>query len=64
MTSLYTSRITTALSITVSGPITDETGEIKGVLGLDIRFEDLTKAEIGTAVEVFMLIHWWTTEQK
>jgi citrate (Re)-synthase len=45
VTSLYTSRITGALCITVSGPIRDEGGEIVGVLGLDIRFEDLTRAE-------------------
>jgi citrate (Re)-synthase len=45
VTSLYTSRITGALCITVSGPIRDEGGEIIGILGLDIRFEDLTKAE-------------------
>jgi hypothetical protein len=45
VTSLYTSRITGALCITVSGPIRDVWGEIIGVLGLDIRFEDLTKAE-------------------
>ncbi len=45
VTDLYTSRITGALCVTVSGPIRDEYGEIVGVLGLDIRFEDLTKAE-------------------
>jgi len=42
---LYSSRITGALCITVSGPIRDEFGDIVGVLGLDIKFEDLTKAE-------------------
>jgi hypothetical protein len=41
---LYSSRITGALCITVSGPIRDEFGDIVGVLGLDIKFEDLTKA--------------------
>jgi citrate (Re)-synthase len=45
VTTLYTSRITGALCITVSGPIRDVWGDIIGVLGLDIRFEDLTKAE-------------------
>jgi hypothetical protein len=45
VTSLYTSRITGALCVTVSGPIRDDLGEILGILGLDIRFEDLTKAE-------------------
>jgi isopropylmalate/homocitrate/citramalate synthase len=45
VTTLYTSRITGALCVTVSGPIRDDLGEILGILGLDIRFEDLTKAE-------------------
>lgn len=45
VTGLYSSRITGALCITVSGPIRDESGEIAGVLGFDIKFEDLTKAE-------------------
>jgi isopropylmalate/homocitrate/citramalate synthase len=45
VTSLYSSRITGALCVTVSGPIRDEYGDIIGVLGFDIRFEDLTKAE-------------------
>lgn len=42
---LYSSKITGALCVTVSGPIRDEFGDILGVLGLDIKFEDLTKAE-------------------
>jgi hypothetical protein len=45
VTTLYTSRITGALCVTVSGPIRDDVGEILGILGMDIRFEDLTKAE-------------------
>lgn len=45
VTDLYSSRITSALCVTVSGPIRDEYGDIVGVLGFDIRFEDLTKAE-------------------
>ncbi len=44
-TNLYSSRITGALCVTVSGPIRDQMGDIVGVLGVDIRFEDLTKAE-------------------
>ena len=44
-TDLYSSRITGALCVTVSGPVRDEMGEIVGVLGLDIRFEDLARAE-------------------
>ncbi len=45
VTDLYSSKHTGALCITLSGPIRNEMGEIKGVLGLDIRFEDLTKSE-------------------
>ncbi|MGD0231158.1 MAG: histone-lysine N-methyltransferase [Syntrophorhabdales bacterium] len=45
VTDLYSSRITGALCITVSGPIHDETGDIVALLGLDIKFEDLTRAE-------------------
>lgn len=41
----YTSRFTGALCITVSLPIRDEEDEIQGVLGMDIRFEDLVKME-------------------
>jgi isopropylmalate/homocitrate/citramalate synthase len=41
----YTSRITGALCITVSGPIRDDEDEIVGVLGIDIRFEDLARME-------------------
>jgi hypothetical protein len=46
VTDMYTSRITGALCVTVSAPIRDADGEIKGVLGFDIRFEDLTKANV------------------
>jgi len=45
VTNLYSSKMTGALCVTVSGPIRDEFGDIVGVLGLDIKFEDLTKAE-------------------
>ncbi len=45
VTDLYSSKHTGALCITLSGPIRNETGEIRGVLGMDIRFEDLTKSE-------------------
>jgi len=45
VTDLYSSKITGALCITVSGPVRNDVGEIKGILGLDIRFEDLTKSE-------------------
>ena len=41
----YTSRFTGALCITVSGAIRDEQDDIIGVIGLDMRFEDLAKME-------------------
>ena len=41
----YTSRITGALCLTVSGPIRDENDEIIGILGLDIKIEVLAKLE-------------------
>jgi citrate (Re)-synthase len=41
----YTSKITGALCITVSAPISDDEGNIVGVFGVDIRFEDLVRAE-------------------
>ncbi|MCX8023484.1 MAG: hypothetical protein N2745_12025 [Syntrophorhabdaceae bacterium] len=44
VTDIYSSRITGALCVTVSAPIRDQYGDIVGVLGLDIRFEDLMKA--------------------
>jgi isopropylmalate/homocitrate/citramalate synthase len=40
---ICTSRITGALIITVSAPIVDNEGEILGVFGIDIRFEDVVK---------------------
>jgi len=41
---ICTSRITGALILTVSAPIFDDNDEMVGVLGLDIRFEDVVKA--------------------
>lgn len=41
----YTSRFTGALCITVSIPVRNESDEIQGVLGMDIRFEALAKME-------------------
>jgi hypothetical protein len=41
----YTSKITGALCITVSAPIVNGKEEIAGVFGVDIRFEDLVRAE-------------------
>ncbi|NLI82509.1 MAG: histone-lysine N-methyltransferase [Deltaproteobacteria bacterium] len=45
LTDFYTSRYTGALCITVSAPIRNEAEEIVGILGIDIRFEDLAKME-------------------
>jgi len=45
VTELYTSTITGALCLTVSAPICCNEEGIKGVVGCDIRFEELTKAE-------------------
>ena len=45
ITDFYKSIYTGALCITVSAPIRDVTDEIVGVLGLDIRFEELAKLE-------------------
>jgi citrate (Re)-synthase len=45
ITDFYTSKITGALCITVSGPVRKEEDEIQGVLGLDIKFEDLAKMD-------------------
>jgi hypothetical protein len=45
VTDFYTSIITDALCITVSGLIRDKNDEIVGILGIDIRFEDLAKME-------------------
>ena len=45
ITDFYKSIYTGALCITVSAPICDESDEIIGVLGLDIRFEELAKLE-------------------
>jgi isopropylmalate/homocitrate/citramalate synthase len=45
VTDFYSSRYTGALCITVSAPIRDASDEISGILGIDIRFEDLAKME-------------------
>jgi isopropylmalate/homocitrate/citramalate synthase len=45
ITDFYKSMYTGALCITVSAPIRDDSDEIIGVLGLDIRFEELAKLE-------------------
>ena len=38
---LYTSKITGLLCITVSAPVLDKEGNILGVLGIDVKFDDL-----------------------
>lgn len=45
VTDLYNSRTTGVLAITISTPIFDDEEEIAGLLGVDIRFEDLMKSE-------------------
>ena len=40
---LYTSKITEKLCITASAPIRDKKGQILGILGIDMKFEDLAK---------------------
>jgi isopropylmalate/homocitrate/citramalate synthase len=47
----YTSKITGALCITVSGPIRNAEEQIVGILGADIRFEALAKMEAEEDVE-------------
>ncbi len=39
----YISKMTGALCITVSAPITDDSDEMIGILGLDIKFEEWAK---------------------
>ena len=43
ITDFYKSRITGALCITVSAPISDGNGERLGVIGADLRFEELAR---------------------
>ncbi len=44
----YTSRITSELCLTISAPVRNEYEEVIGVLGTDIRFEDIVKMENGS----------------
>jgi hypothetical protein len=44
-TALFQSKTTGALAVTVSTPIVNKKAEIRGILGADIRFEDLIKSE-------------------
>ncbi|MDA8124510.1 MAG: histone-lysine N-methyltransferase [Deltaproteobacteria bacterium] len=43
VTEFYISKMTGALCITVSAPIVDETDEMLGIFGVDIKFEDWVK---------------------
>jgi hypothetical protein len=43
LTDFYKSRITGILCITVSAPITDDEGNILGVMGADLKFEELAR---------------------
>ena len=45
VTNFYTSVITGALCITVSVPIRNKDEAMVGILGMDLRFEELIKAE-------------------
>ncbi|MBI5755354.1 MAG: histone-lysine N-methyltransferase [Nitrospirae bacterium] len=45
VTDFYKSTITDALCITVSTPVRNETGEVKGVFGVDLKFEDVVKID-------------------
>jgi Isopropylmalate/homocitrate/citramalate synthases len=44
----YTSKITSNLCITISTPVRNKYEEIIGVLGMDIKFEDVVKMENGS----------------
>jgi sensor histidine kinase regulating citrate/malate metabolism len=43
ITDFYKSRITGALCITVSAPVLDDNGKAVGVIGADLRFEELAR---------------------
>ncbi|MBI5078609.1 histone-lysine N-methyltransferase [Candidatus Saganbacteria bacterium] len=43
VTDFYTSKLTNKLCITVAAPIKDKKGKIQGILGADIKFEDIAK---------------------
>jgi isopropylmalate/homocitrate/citramalate synthase len=45
VTDVYTSKVTDRLTITVSSPIYTEDDEMVGVLGIDVRFEELFRLE-------------------
>ena len=43
VTDFYTSKLTNKLCITVAAPIKEKKGKILGILGADIKFEDIAK---------------------
>lgn len=45
VTDFYTSKITNALCITVSAPLSNDQDEIVGIFGIDMKFEELVKIE-------------------
>ncbi|MCX6345790.1 MAG: histone-lysine N-methyltransferase [Armatimonadetes bacterium] len=45
ITDFYKSRITDVLCITVSAPILDSSGAITGIIGMDLRFEELVRSQ-------------------
>ncbi|MCK5525646.1 MAG: histone-lysine N-methyltransferase [Candidatus Latescibacteria bacterium] len=45
VTDFYTSKITNALCITVSAPLSNDRDEIVGIFGIDMKFEELVKIE-------------------
>ncbi|MFN3921479.1 MAG: cache domain-containing protein, partial [Caldimicrobium sp.] len=50
ISNFYTSKITGTLCITISAPVRNIEDEIIGILGMDIRFEDLVKMESDNAL--------------
>jgi isopropylmalate/homocitrate/citramalate synthase len=46
ITDFYKSKVTGLLCITVSAPVKNEKGELVGILGFDIKFEELARREV------------------
>jgi isopropylmalate/homocitrate/citramalate synthase len=47
LTDVYTSKVTGRLTLTASAPVYDEQDRMAGVLGIDIKFEELAREEEG-----------------
>ncbi len=45
VTDFYKSLVTDALCVTISTPVRNKAGEIKGVFGVDLKFEDVVKID-------------------